>query len=936
MASSSGPLNEELQCSICLDVFTDPVTTPCGHNFCRTCLNKCWTNTQTYFCPLCKETFSRRPDLEINTTSGAVMGGGFRIIQRAMFGERSPRTQPLPWQTNQLSLPQKQTPQRSQVNMLLRGPRNHSETSEYNADSFAQHFEEKLNLGRSEPFCDFCIERKQKAVKSCLTCQSSYCETHLEPHHRVPRLKNHKLINAVKNLDDYICQKHEKPLEMFCTEGDHMTHNTVTTEKESQKKKELSSEMESAARALFEVLATSLAPSSSSGLTSLPTLPEPENRVKQALKRQFQSIFGTENEQPRSKKRLSVAKPGKAKKTDFLIYVLSEPTLFTPKGDEDLELLHAGLGKRLLTVSDSFKHSEIVTLLEKEFPKLKTLQGGWMFYKSKGGGEQRQKLSIIPTDSDGYSTRLLKLVSNNGKNMLFVVPLQEQLSTEPLPFDSVEFAKMPQSNCMNCDRKIPLPLLPLHIKECKVTETGSVTDVTLLDYEDVSESTDQTSSLFTELEPSQICPICQISLPADVLPYHASTCGEGEWTFSDSDSASASTREELTEPSTAPTFTFTSLSAGWKYETDPQKACRMFCEELLSQNKYCRSLFLRINQFGTVDEQDSTLISFYKMDSSNWSAPLICSLRGDAAVGEGVKRHVLSMLMQKLTTGFTLNWGSSTTALFEGEKNHRVPSASAVLRDSNLFRIAGRMIGHSFLHGGPCLSGLSLPVVILLTGGNADSAASALTLRDCPDLDHRETINLLKKTQLTEGEITRLSELCLFWDLPVPSLRNRDWLFQQLLTHAVLGRVKSQIKDLRKGMKDTGIWPLLSQRPDSHRFVFPRESVRNITSQEILQKIIWPVNDVSIAVEKTRVITGYMRHFIEEASPTMLNDLMKFWVGWELPEENLLIKLVTAKFPVAYTCFKTLRLPCHYKSYAAFKADMLMCLNSVNSGFGLV
>ncbi|XP_016298817.1 E3 ubiquitin/ISG15 ligase TRIM25-like [Sinocyclocheilus anshuiensis] len=176
MASSSGPLNEELQCSICLDVFTDPVTTPCGHNFCRTCLNKCWTNTQTCFCPLCNKTLSNRPDLEINTTLTKVV----------------------------------------------------------------QYFK-KLNQGKSEVFCDFCDERKQKAMKSCLTCQSSYCETHLEPHHRVPRLKKHTLINAVENLEDYICQKHERPLELFCrddqtcvclscTEGDHRTHNTVPIE----------------------------------------------------------------------------------------------------------------------------------------------------------------------------------------------------------------------------------------------------------------------------------------------------------------------------------------------------------------------------------------------------------------------------------------------------------------------------------------------------------------------------------------------------------------------------------------------------------------------------------------------------------------------------------------------------------------------------------
>lgn len=29
---------EQLLCSICLEVFTDPATTPCGHNYCKSCL----------------------------------------------------------------------------------------------------------------------------------------------------------------------------------------------------------------------------------------------------------------------------------------------------------------------------------------------------------------------------------------------------------------------------------------------------------------------------------------------------------------------------------------------------------------------------------------------------------------------------------------------------------------------------------------------------------------------------------------------------------------------------------------------------------------------------------------------------------------------------------------------------------------------------------
>lgn len=61
---------------------------------------------------------------------------------------------------------------------------------------------------------------------------------------------------------------------------------------------------------------------------------------------------------------------------------------------------------------------------------------------------------------------------------------------------------------------------------------------------------------------------------------------------------------------------------------DPQKASRMFCEDLLSQNVHCPPLLLLLNQFDTEDEQDSTLISFYKMNSANWSAPLKCRLTG--------------------------------------------------------------------------------------------------------------------------------------------------------------------------------------------------------------------------------------------------------------------------------------------------------------------
>ncbi|XP_024263010.2 zinc-binding protein A33-like [Oncorhynchus tshawytscha] len=69
MSTSSNVLSEEqFLCSICLDVFTDPVSIPCGHNFCKACISEYWNTTALCQCPLCKDTFNRRPDLKTNTT----------------------------------------------------------------------------------------------------------------------------------------------------------------------------------------------------------------------------------------------------------------------------------------------------------------------------------------------------------------------------------------------------------------------------------------------------------------------------------------------------------------------------------------------------------------------------------------------------------------------------------------------------------------------------------------------------------------------------------------------------------------------------------------------------------------------------------------------------------------------------------------------------
>uniref|UniRef100_A0A8D0DEH3 Uncharacterized protein n=1 Tax=Sander lucioperca TaxID=283035 RepID=A0A8D0DEH3_SANLU len=58
---------DQFLCSICLDVLTDPVSTPCGHNFCKNCITDHWNISDRCQCPLCNEAFTTRPDLRVNT-----------------------------------------------------------------------------------------------------------------------------------------------------------------------------------------------------------------------------------------------------------------------------------------------------------------------------------------------------------------------------------------------------------------------------------------------------------------------------------------------------------------------------------------------------------------------------------------------------------------------------------------------------------------------------------------------------------------------------------------------------------------------------------------------------------------------------------------------------------------------------------------------------
>ncbi|XP_058655561.1 tripartite motif-containing protein 16-like [Onychostoma macrolepis] len=183
---------EQFLCPVCLDLLKDPVTIQCGHSYCKSCITDCWDQEdekRVYSCPQCRQTFSPRPALARNTMLAEVV-------------EKLKKT----------------------------------------------NLQSVVPAGAGDVQCDVCTGRKHKAVKSCLVCLNSYCQNHLEQHESLFKGKRHNLTEATGRLQEMICQKHEKLLEVFCRTDqkcicllclvdEHRNHDTVSaaaqrTEKE--------------------------------------------------------------------------------------------------------------------------------------------------------------------------------------------------------------------------------------------------------------------------------------------------------------------------------------------------------------------------------------------------------------------------------------------------------------------------------------------------------------------------------------------------------------------------------------------------------------------------------------------------------------------------------------------------------------------------------
>ncbi|TKS66301.1 E3 ubiquitin-protein ligase [Collichthys lucidus] len=212
-------LESELTCPICLELFEDPLLLPCAHSLCFGCAHRilishCATNEPVqsigaFQCPTCRYVISLSPErglegLKRNVTLQNIIDR----VQRASSSAGLPLPLPLPAPHSGPNSPGEEG-----SNRLALVPVSAAMSSPGTPPEPVQ--------------CQFCEQDPpQDAVKTCVTCEVSYCEECLRATH--PNKKpftGHRLIEPMpdSHLRGLQCLEHEEEkVNMYCVTDDQL------------------------------------------------------------------------------------------------------------------------------------------------------------------------------------------------------------------------------------------------------------------------------------------------------------------------------------------------------------------------------------------------------------------------------------------------------------------------------------------------------------------------------------------------------------------------------------------------------------------------------------------------------------------------------------------------------------------------------------------
>ncbi|KAG7239273.1 hypothetical protein INR49_029375, partial [Caranx melampygus] len=224
--SESSVLQEELTCPVCLDLYRDPHLLPCGHNFCKNCLDhlKRQSERGRIRCPECRDSHRCGTNFQKNFKL-ANIADDYRHRRRATTAAAT-------------ALKSREVLSCSLAPQKARGvfavpcdycPSVAADASGTRDGSCGAAVSQEG--GDTQEASAAAAAVPTYAVKTCLKCEVSMCQEHVKPHLELPAFCEHPLTEPINDFwkRKYYCMDDKVCVCNACTiEGEHSGHTMKT------------------------------------------------------------------------------------------------------------------------------------------------------------------------------------------------------------------------------------------------------------------------------------------------------------------------------------------------------------------------------------------------------------------------------------------------------------------------------------------------------------------------------------------------------------------------------------------------------------------------------------------------------------------------------------------------------------------------------------
>ena len=676
------------------------------------------------------------------------------------------------------------------------------------------------------------------------------------------------------------------------------------------------------------------------------------------LSKAFPSLGGGDqrlplhNPRPAKRQKVVFIQPKKSWTHDFCLLAETNQSR-TPSLTRLSAIKEAGLGKKRIVFPDkNAGFAKLKSVLETEYPKLKSQDGAFELMRAQGGGYSRP-LCLIPIPSDGYSVPYLKEMVGTSTT-IYIRPMKESLSAEKAPVSLSPDS--PLTECTTCNKQVPIFALRQHSKDCGAIDINSDTE----EIEDILKQDD--SEVMLE-------DIANLNTPStsEVKIVAVNTPSTSEVKIvADSDIPGTSKQNWLSQLELAfPNAEKEDLQdiASVAITID-DAACLLLDkqtadkEENLSLEDLIES-FVEKNELSgdeciLVDRETlwMDVVKFYKRSLTKpdiLRKELCVSFKNEEGLDGGAMKIEF----------FSLALNEVKSRLFEGAEPNMVPIKDAT--KGMLFQLAGVIVSHAlFQRSSIGFPFLAPHIYSYIVGEEEDETISKITKEHIP-LDSstallHEFINCLETCE-NDDDIHQLleenSKCEAFWQIinssrwpkeKVISMSSKDFLLQHLVSHELLVSRKNEIQEFSEGLKSLSLLKLLQKNKEICTILFIAGEFQPLTADGIMEMIIAVETHSFSERQAYEWLKSYINEDEDEEFPgdSRQRALLQFWTGWTVVPFCGLAKRLKVAFladddtkslPTTSSCTAVLRIPTVHSSKKGFFEAMNIALKFGRVGF---